>query len=82
MAFPEDLFRIRYDSQRVTPQTMLDVIRQQGFDGKVVSNAPRSGDGDSPTRRDLTRLDDDLKAAVREALEGQKLLLLAFSAPG
>ena len=82
MAFPEDLFQIRYDSRRVMPRTMLDVIRQQGFEGKVVSNAPRSGVGDSPTRRDLTRLDDDLRAAVREAQQGQKLLLLAFSAPG
>jgi hypothetical protein len=33
----KDLLRIDYDSGKVTPQTMLEVIGKQKFEGKIVA---------------------------------------------
>jgi hypothetical protein len=31
-----DQLRVRYDPERVTPEQLLKVVDEQGFDGKVV----------------------------------------------
>jgi hypothetical protein len=32
----KDLFHISYDPAKLTPEQMLDAIRKQGFEGKIV----------------------------------------------
>jgi hypothetical protein len=32
-----DLLRVHYDPERATPEQMLKVVDEQGFDGKIVS---------------------------------------------
>jgi hypothetical protein len=36
----KDLFHIVYEPGKVTPEKMLEVVRQQGFEGTVLANAP------------------------------------------
>ena len=35
-----NLLRIEYDPEKVTPQTMLEVVRKEGFEADIVPEAP------------------------------------------
>jgi hypothetical protein len=32
----KNLLRIQYDPEKVTPQTMLETVGKQGFEGKII----------------------------------------------
>ena len=38
--FARDLFHIVYDPGKVTPEKMVEVVRQQEFEGTVLANGP------------------------------------------
>jgi hypothetical protein len=76
------LFRIVYDPGRVTPERMLETVRQQGFRGEIAKDAAASPLRAGKVRRDLARLPEDLRRAVEEARKNGKPLLLAFHGPG
>ena len=79
----EDRFRITYDRRRTKPQAMLDVIRKEGFKGRIVTDPSRRERRPTSPHRDLSRLRiDSLTAAVEEAKRHNKPLLISFSAPG
>jgi hypothetical protein len=77
-----DRFDIAYDPRKATPAKMLETIRGQGFQGKVVEDAPPARSEPAPARRDLALLPPELQGSIQEARRENRPLLLAFHAPG
>ena len=78
----KDWFQVTYDPGRVTPERMLEAARAEGFRAEVIPDAPVAATPAPAVRRDMTRLPETLRQAVRQARKDGKPLLLAFHGPG
>lgn len=81
MDLKDDRFDVRYDSRRVSPDRMREVVQALGFKAEMVDKP--SGASEAATARvDPASLPPPLAALFARARREGRLVLLDFTAPG